>query len=183
MSFFKEESKAVRLFEADAENELPPDLPYTPLPQSLVTSDNLFLTELNHTFSFSDVTCLACLCLVPVFGISGLVLGFALPFYFADYMQENFSNDQIIMASMLPPLLGLFLCMVLGFLVWGQSIEWASNWETGVAQRRGPGLAPACQAFFLSNPCLAQIKEQVKLLIESNQSIDTTDLENRFTVV
>lgn len=172
----------MRFFQEDEgfDDEIPVDtrLSYTPLLHSPTPSDT-FLNQINDTFTFSDVTCLACLCLVPVFGISGLVLGFALPIYLADYMNENLSNDQILMVSMLPPLLGLFLCMLLGFLVWGKSIEWASNWETGAAQRRGPGLALACQEFLLANPCLIEINARVKSLIESNQSGEQSAIVER----
>lgn len=150
---------------------------YRALPQSEDSSTSeaeSCWSLLNHSFSFSDLVCCVCLGLVGVFGAAGLFLGFAIPFYLIEYM-KTLSSEEMALFGLLPPFLGMFICMGLAFCVWGRSIDWARGWEVGVAQRRGEGMLAACQEFVSSsNPCLRQLTARLE---SSAQLTDTTDAQ------
>lgn len=170
-------SEGLRLFEDEgAISTGDHRLPYVPISQP----NNSFLREINHTFSFSDVVCLLCLCLVPIFGVGGLLLGFAIPIYFSEYIKNDLSEEQMAVAALLPPLLGLFACMAVAFCIWSKTLDWSIGWERGAVQSHGEGMAAACQKFFsLANPCLARSHQREPALMESSYVFDETeDLEH-----
>lgn len=173
MHFFRKK-KEPTIFEQDYENTTAQRLPYTLISQSN-NSNPSFLSEMNFTFSFSDLICSVCLCLVPIFGIAGLALGFAVLNYLSEYMKNNLSNEQITIAA-LSPFGIMLLCMAVAFVIWGKSIDRARGWEIDVAERRGPGLFAACQEFVSSsNPCLVQIKERLNSLVEPSLTLEQTE--------
>lgn len=128
-------------------------LAYRPLPQlddgSTSELDSSCWNECYQTFSLSDVVCVVCLGLVGVFGIGGLLLGFAIPIYLTEYM-KNLSSEEMALLGLLPPFAGMLMCMALAFCIWGRSIDWAER-------RSVRSILDSCQVFFsASNPCLRQ---------------------------
>ena len=130
-----------------------------------------FLNEVNHTCNFSDLVCCFGLAIVAILGVAGILLGFGLPMYFPEDL-KTLSNTMVFILTILFPLSSMLFCMTIGFVIWAKFIDCTREWELGVSDQRGPGLASACQEFFsLSNPCLKFFKRRTDSLSASSRQV------------
>ena len=165
MFFFKDEHSDIYIDRRAYRNLSPPK---NPQPKGS------FLNEVNHTCNFSDLVCCFGLTIVAILGIVGLLFGFGLPMYFSEDL-KTLSNVVVFTFTILFPLSSMLVCMTLGFVIWAKLIDCAREWELGVSDRRGAGLALACQEFFSSsNPCSTLFKKDSYSLIEASEQVEQT---------
>ena len=144
MSFFKEDNTILTITEEPIQNTL---IASTHNPNSSC------LADIDSAFSFSDLTCCACFCLVPVFGAAGIGLGYAITLLLLELVKQSLDVlDSLAFGA--PPFIGMFVFMGLAFCIWGRSVDWAMAWEVATSSHRDRGLMAACK-YFISSSCLA----------------------------
>lgn len=177
--FFKQDYTAVTISSENSSSDNESNLDKVinqPSPNTItLQSNSSCLSDINSTFSFSDLVCCTSLSLVQIFGMAGLGLGFGISAYFLKYMKDNVNlSDNMIVASL--PFIGMFAGMFFGFYLWGKCTDRSMEWEESTAGRRAQGLMAACQYFFSSTYLnLTQSKDAENMLLEPVQPIDDTE--------